>query len=207
MSTRKTNLNSTERQTVDKAAVVAGRDLELAYADALLDQVDTAQQQIRNIQNDIALLQTMENALGLISENMARVRRLSLDMLGDNVTHAETRIASDEIRNLTMIYMLIVEDTEFDGHFLFKDDVLKMRSCETGELTLTTVKIPEISGVETGDFQAILDSVDGIARTINRQYQRINTVMQTLLSSYQLLRTEIELLLKAQKRLINHQGH
>ncbi len=194
MSTQ--HINQVNGKQRELAPMTSG-DLELAYADALLDQVDTAQQHIRDIQSDIALLQTMENALGLISENMARVRRLAKETLRNESTHSDISAASDEIRNLVMINMLIAEDTEFDGHLLFKDDVLSMCSLGVGELTLTTAKIPDISGVETGDFQAILDSLDSVARTINRQYQRIGTVMRVLLNSYQQLRCEIDLLMDA----------
>ncbi len=201
MSTRQINQVNKKRRDSDKLAPATSCELELAYADALLDQVDTAQQHIRDIQSDIALLQTMENALGLISENMARVRRLARDIQQTEATHNEISIVSDEIRNLMMINMLIAEDTEFDGHFLFKDDVLSMCSRDIGMLTLTTAKIPEISGVETGDFQAMLDSLDNTARTINRQYQRIGTVMRTLLDTYRQLRCEIDLLMAA--RIIN----
>ena len=203
MSTNKTNLDDTGKQNSGMLSAAAIRDLELAYADALLDQVDTVQQQIHDVQKDIALLQTMENALGLISENMARMRRLAQEALRENVTQTEISMAADEIRNLSMINMLVSEDTEFNGHFLFKNDVLCLRSCLGSELTLTTVKIPDIGGVETGDFQAVLDGLDAIGRTVHRQYQRINAVMRTLLDNYQLLRTEIDLLLDAQSRLMN----
>ena len=200
MSAQQINQTNKQRRDTDKLAPATSADLELAYADAILDQVDTAQQHIRNIQCDIALLQTMENALGLISENMARVRRLAKETQQDEATHSDIGAASDEIRNLTMINMLIAEDTEFDGHLLFQDNVLSMCSFTGGKLTLTTAKIPEISGIETGDFGAILDSLDGVARTINRQYQRIGAVMQILLDNYRQLRCEIDLLMTAQIR-------
>ena len=198
MSTQQINQVNEKRRDADTLAPATNCDLELAYADALLDQVDTAQQHIRNIQSDIALLQTMENALGMISENMARVRRLARDMQQGSATVNEINAASDEIRNLIMINILIAEDTEFNGYLLFQDNVLSMCSCDIGKLTLTTVKIPEIDGVETGDFGAILDSLDSVARTINNQYEQIGTIMRTLLDTYRQLRYEVELLMTAQ---------
>ena len=178
-------------------------DLEVAFAETLLDQVDTAQQQIRDIQNDIALLQTMENALCLISENMAKIKRLANDMLNTDENDKLKNVASDAIRNLVMINMLISEDTEFNGHLLFKDDIITLSSSELGELTLETVKIPEVCGVENGDFQAMLDSMESVARIINLQYQRINNIMLTLLDTYRQVRTEINVLRKAYPLQIN----
>ena len=203
MNTQQTNQVNEKRRNSDKLTPATSCDLELTYADALLDQVDTAQQQIQDIKSDIALLQTMENALDLISENMARVRRLAREALQSTASHSDMSSISDEILNLLMVNMLVVEDTEFGGHLLFKNDVISMCSFAIGELTLTTTNIPEISGTETGDFGAMLDDLDNAARTINRQYQRIGTVMRTLLDTYSQLQCEVDLLLNAQTHLSN----
>ena len=205
MSTQQTNQVNEKQQDASELAVAvsACEDLELICADALLDQVDTAHQRIQEIQTDMSLLQTMENALGMISENMARVRRLAQDALQGNTSHSEMALLSDEILNLLMVNMLIVEDTEFDGHFLFKNDVISLHSFVGEELTLTTLNIPEICGTETGDFRAIVEDLDNAARIINRQYQRIGKVMRRLLDAYGQLQCEFDLLLNAQARLIN----
>ncbi len=205
MSTQQTNQVNEKQQDASELAVAvsACEDLELICADALLDQVDTAHQRIQEIQTDMSLLQTMENALGMISENMARVRRLAQDALRGNASHSEMALLSDEILNLLMVNMLIVEDTEFDGHFLFKNDVISLHSFVGEELTLTTMNIPEICGTETGDFRAIVEDLDNAARIINRQYQRIGKVMRRLLDAYGQLQCEFDLLLNAQARVLN----
>ena len=109
MSTQQVNQVNEKQRAANK--LVPATSLA-AYADGLLDQVDTAHQQIQEIQTDMSLLQTMENALGMISENMARVRRLAQDALRGNASHSEMDLLSDEILNLLMANMLIVEDTE-----------------------------------------------------------------------------------------------
>ena len=203
MSTQQTNQVNEKRHDADTLDASAFTDQKLIYADALLDQVDTAQQQIGCIQVDIALLHTMENALDLITENMAKVRRLAKGALESGASQSEVGSISDEILNLLMVNTLVVEDTEFSGHRLFMNNVISMCSFPVGELTLTTTSIPEITGTETGDFQAMLDDLDNIARVINRQYQRIGTVMRILLDTYEQLQNEVDLLLKAQTRVLN----
>jgi flagellin-like hook-associated protein FlgL len=203
MSTQQNNRANDKQHDGNELALSAYCDLELVCADALLDQVDTAQQHIQDIQNDIALLHTMENALDMISENMAKVRRLAQDAMQSETSHSDMGCISDEILNLLMVNMLIVEDTEFSGHRLFINNVISMSSFPVGELTLITTNIPEITGTETGDFQAMLDDLDNIARVINRQYRRIGTVMRILLDTYEQLQTEVNLLLNAQTRLFN----
>jgi len=203
MSTQQTNQVNEKQHDADTLDASAFTDQKLIYADALLDQVDTAQQQIGCIQVDIALLHTMENALDLITENMAKVRRLAQEALESGASQSDMGGISDEILNLLMVNTLVVEDTEFSGHRLFMNNVISMCSFPVGELTLTTTSIPEITGTETGDFQAMLDDLDNIARVINRQYQRIGTVMRILLDTYEQLQNEVDLLLKSQTRVLN----
>jgi hypothetical protein len=203
MSTQQSNQVNEKQHDADAQAASAYADQKLIYADALLDQVDTAQHQIEAIQTDIALLHTMENALDLIAENMAKVRRLAQEAIESDASQSEVGSISDEILNLLMVNTLIAEDTEFSGHRLFINNVISMCSFPVGELTLTTTNIPEITGTETGDFQAMLDDLDNIARVINRQYQRISTVMRILLDTYEQLQNEVDLLLKAQTRVVN----
>ena len=185
------------QQNDDSISSMSSKELEIAFAESLLDQVDAAQLQIKDIQRDIALLQTLENALCLISENMAKVRRLAEDIVRSHPSDREKNLASDTIRNLMMVNMLIAEDTEYDGNLLFKDGIIRIYSCQSGEVTLETEKIPEISGVEDADFQAILDSLVEASHAVNRQYKRINTIMLELLHSYQQLRLELDILRKA----------
>ena len=202
MNTQANNTVNAQQQAADpdnQATSEMGRDeMKAAYAEALLDQVDTAQAQIRNLQDDVSLLQTAENALDLISENLAKVRRLVTEKQKYMISRNATAVLNDEIRNLLMINMLIAEDTELNGHHLFRDDIIRMSCCSNGELTLTTTQLPEIAGIENNDTQATLDSLDIAARTINRQYNRIGELMRGLLEYYQQLRGETILLMNAQ---------
>lgn len=204
MSTQQTNTENTKQQDtcIDEQAlsVSACNGMHAAYAEALLDQVDTAQLQIQNLQDDISLLQTAENALDLISENLAKVRRLVTEK-HNSACENDTAARSDEIRNLLMVNMLIAEDTELNGHYLFRDDIIRMTSCPNRELTLTTTRIPDIAGIDNNDTQATLDSLDIAARTINRQYKRISTLMRALLEHYRQLRFKANLLMNTHQTL------
>lgn len=196
MSTRQINQVSENQDGAAEAFDTAKYELELALADTMLDQVDSAQQRIREIQNDISLLETMENALGLISENMVRVRRLAQDPDSED----GAAVASEKIRNLMMVNVLVAEGTEFDGRLLFRDGTIRMKYSAEDELLLETARVPEIDGIEDGDFFTIRNSLDNAATTINCQYKRIGTMMRTLLEAYRQLRWEIDLLITARSR-------
>lgn len=204
MNTQQTNLTNDAQQDACSEQTLSASarcEMQAAYAEALLDQVDAAQEQIRNLQDDISLLQTAENALDMISENLAKIRRLATERQAHSTGRRTVADLNDEIRNLLMINMLVAEDTELNGHFLFRDDIIRMNCDTRGELTLTTTRIPEIAGVENNDTQATLDSLDMAARTINRQYQRITELMQALLNHYRQLQREAALLMNARQTL------
>jgi len=204
MNTQQTNLTNAAQQDAcfeQTLSASARCEMQAAYAEALLDQVDAAQEQIRDLQDDISLLQTAENALDMISENLAKVRRLVTERQAHSTCRRTVADLNDEIRNLLMINMLVAEDTELNGHFLFRDDIIRMNSDTRGELTLTTTRLPEIVGIDTNDTQATLDSLDSAARTINRQYNRITELMRALLDGYRQLQCETTLLTTAQQSL------
>jgi hypothetical protein len=204
MNTQQPSLTNAAQQDAcsEQVPSVSARcEMQAAYAETLLDQVDAAQEQIRYLQDDISLLQTAENAMDLISENLAKVRRLISERQAYSTCEQTVANVNDQIRNLLMINMLVAEDTELNGHFLFKDDIIRMNCDTRGELTLTTTRIPEIAGIDTNDTQATLDSLDSAARTINRQYQRIGQLMRALLAGYRQLQSETTLLMTARQEL------
>jgi len=204
MNTQQSNLINAAQQDACSERVPSASarcEMQAAYAEALLDQVDAAQMQIRDLQDDISLLQTAENALDMISENLAKIRRLVTERQAYSTFEHTVADLNHEIRNLLMINMLVAEDTELNGHYLFKDDIIRMSSDPRGELTLTTTRIPEIAGIDTNDTQATMDSLDSAAHAINRQYQRIGQLMRALLEIYQQLQTETTLLTTARQNL------
>lgn len=189
--------NQNDAQGIGQFAATCRQHL-LAQAETLLDRIDTAQQQIQDLQNDISLLQTAENALDLLSENLASIRRLTLEKKQFGNCECAINELNDQIGNLLTVNTLIADDTEFNGHHLFKDDVIHLTSCEGADLWLVTTKLPEIAGLETNDIQATLDSLSTTAEMINRQYENIASLMRILLDYYERLRAEFKLLLKAQ---------
>jgi len=176
----------------------AHREEAAAQAETLLDQVEAAQDHIRDLNNDISLLRTAENALDLITENLSKLRRLVMLKQHNNLSHSELNTLDDQISNLMMITMLIAEQTEYNGYQIFKDSIIRLEGGGLCELTLATSHLPEITGLETNDFHAVSDSLNAAARTINRQYKRIGTAMRILLDQHQQLCAEIDQMLLIQ---------
>ena len=196
-----TNANQQDIAARKQAAESACREMEMIFADALLYEIDNVQLHIQHLQNDISLLQTAENALDLLTENFAKIRRLVIEKQTCSADHATTVALNDDIRNLLMVNTLIAEDTVLCGHYLFRDDIIPMTGCGDGSLTLITTRIPEIAGIDNNDTQTTLDSLNNAARTINRQYQRVSSLMVALLDHYQQQLNEINLLLTAKINL------
>ena len=183
----------------DRVSAVPGvRQIDLP--ETLLDRIEEAQQQIDDLKGDISLLQTEKKALDLISRNLSKIRRLTHEKHRYPAFDSAVDEINGRIRNLLRINRR-VESIRFKGHPLLKNTIIQMNSAPAANLYLRTTKIPEIEGVETGDMQATLVSLDDAARAINEQYQRLRSVMRQLLEYYQQLQSEIDVLILAQARL------
>lgn len=178
-------------------------EIEIAFAEKLLDEVQEAHDQLRNLNEDISLLQTAENALDLVTENLSRIYQMVKLHQRGNLSHSEANEINDRINNLMMVTMLVVEDTEFNGHALFKDSVIQLKGTGTKTLHVTLSRIPDIAGIETNDYETALTSLTSAAQVINSQYRRIGSALKSLLDDYRQLRNEIELLTMTKQRLAN----
>ncbi|MFZ9012272.1 MAG: hypothetical protein ACO20W_10320, partial [Anaerohalosphaeraceae bacterium] len=155
------------------SAVPGVRQIDLP--ETLLDRIEEAQQQIADLKGDISLLQTEKKALDLISRNLSKNRRLTHEKHRYPAFDSAVDEMNDRIRNLLRINRR-VESLRFKGHPLLNNTIIRMNSAPAANLYLRTTKIPEIEGVETGDMQATLVSLDDAARAINEQYQRLRSV-------------------------------
>jgi len=196
-------LQATENQShfdFSEQVLAVCTEMEKACAETLLDQVEEAQAQIQGLIDDISLLQTAENALDLIAENLSKIRRLASIKQRGNLSHYEETEINDSINNLMMVTMLVTEDAEFNGHRLFADDVILLNGTGSGRVFLATSHLPQIRGIETNDAEAVLDSLGSVACVINRQYQRIGTALHSLLCDYRQLRKEIDMIIISQSQ-------
>lgn len=191
------------RWAYSKQVLAECTDIETAFAETLLDQVEEAQLQVRALSNDIGLLQAAENALDLVAENLSKIRRLTLLKQQGSLNRHDEAEVNDRINNLMMVTMLVAEDAEYNGRRLFRDDVIELNSIGNGRLFLATSRLPEIRGIETNDCRAVLECLNAAAQVINRQYRRTGDTLRNLLSEYHQLQKEINLLITEQAR---HKG-
>jgi flagellin-like hook-associated protein FlgL len=185
---------------MDQSYAWCRQDL-LDQTDALLQRIEKTQRLSHDIQNDIALLRTAENALDFLSGNYAILRQLVIQKNQAALSKSQAWELDDRISNLITVNTLVAEDTEYNGRYLFKDDVIQLNGYGGDCLYFATVGLPEISGLETRDIQSTLDSLNGIARIIERQYNRITTLLSMLLSYDEHLKKEFILLMKARDKM------
>ena len=171
---------------------------EAIWAERMLDQVEEAQTRVQELIDDISLLQTAENALDLIAENLSKVRRLTLARQQGGLSRFDEAEISDSINNLMMVTILVAEDTEYNGHRLFSNDVIELNGTGDERLFLATSQLPPIQGIETNDCEAVMDSLANAARVINRQYGRICKTLSSLMDAYKQIHGNLKTLTNQQ---------
>jgi flagellin-like hook-associated protein FlgL len=172
---------------------------QVDLSETLLDRIEEAQQQIADLNADISLLQTERRSLDLISRNLSKIRRLTLEKNQYADDSSVIDVLNDRLHTLLKANRHLV-NTRFNGYALFKDSTIELSSRPASGLCLMTTEIPQIKGTESDDLQSTLVSLDAAATAINQEYKRISSVMRELLNYYQQLRSEIDTLIFAQGR-------
>ena len=164
----------------------------LGIANALTQQINTADQGIRNLNDGISIVQTAEGALSQVSEMAQRILTLSVQGQTSALTLAQKQSITTEMRSLLNGIDAIETRTKFGSNTssLFSSAALTVYSSKesadsvsitttalatigttTGGLavTLSTNVATAASTATVGDFQAIVTSVSTFINAISTQ--------------------------------------
>jgi hypothetical protein len=170
-------------------------------AATLLAQVELVGRQLGDLDNDIGLLMTVQNALDVLSDNLARVRRLTMQKYELACSAAEKARLNSEICQLAAVNQALIETTRFNNVPLFEDGSIRMTCSGQNELYLLTFALPGLEGLGTEDLSAALLYLENAAVVINDWYREVNSLMHSLQDLYQQLYSEIDLLRESRQDL------
>ena len=92
----------------------------LAISDGMTSQIKGLRQAIRNTNDGISALQTADGAMGSITENLQRIRELSVQAANETNSTANKQAISDEINVLIAEVDNVANTTTFNGEKLFQ---------------------------------------------------------------------------------------
>jgi len=95
----------------------------LAISEGLRTQIRGASQALQNTQDGISLIQTAEGGAEVVSENLQRIRELSLQAANGSLGDSEREIIQEEVNQLVEQIDSTTEQVEFNGQNLLNGDI------------------------------------------------------------------------------------
>ena len=164
----------------------------LGIANSLTQQINTADQGIRNLNDGISIVQTAEGALSQVSEMAQRILALSVQGQTSALTTAQKQSITTEMRSLLNGIDAIETRTKFGSNTstLFSSAALTVYSSKESadSVSITTTALATIgtttgglavtlsanvatatTAASVGDFQAIVTSVSTFINAISTQ--------------------------------------
>ncbi len=118
----------------------------LAVAERMNTQIRGANVAMRNANDGISLLQTVEGALGRIGENLQRMRELAVQSANGVISDNDRLYLQDEVTQLQQEIKRLVDSTKFNGVALFDGTFPTPVTFQVGPDSSDTID------VETGSF-------------------------------------------------------
>jgi flagellin len=138
----------------------------LGISNALTQQINGANQGIRNLNDGISMVQTAEGAIGAAQEMAQRILTLATQGANGTLGDSEKKAIRAEMRQLLVAINTIGDRTKFSGNSLLTGTTvtLQVSNVTTDTITLTGTSAFKKLGVSAGsgtNTHILSDTVDG----------------------------------------------
>jgi len=147
------SLNTSMQRLSSGLRVNSARDdaAGLAVAERMNTQIRGANVAMRNANDGISLLQTVEGALGRIGENLQRMRELAVQSANGVIGDTDRLYLQDEVTQLHEEIKRLVDTTKFNGVALFDGSFPNPVTFQVGPDSSDTIDVATASfGLKTG---------------------------------------------------------
>mgnify|MGYP000190309136 CR=1 FL=1 len=160
----------------------------LGIADALTQQINSADQGIRNLNDGISIVQTAEGALAQVSDMAQRILTLSVQGTNDSLSTDQKKSISSEMRKLLDGIDAIQARTKFGSSTstLFASTAINVYSSKesTDVVTISTGSLATISTASGGAASTLSTYVTTAATTVTQAvFQSITSAVSTYITA------------------------
>ncbi len=145
----------------------------LAISDRMTSQIRGMNQAVRNANDGISLAQTAEGALGSTSDNLQRIRELSIQSANSTNTASDRKALNSEVNQLLDEIQRVGVSTQFngtnllDGSFQAEQFQVGANSNETIDSGITGATTNLLGAYQSTSTSVTADAFDGDSFTIN----------------------------------------
>jgi len=160
----------------------------LGISNALTQQINSADQGIRNLNDGISIVQTAEGALAQVSEMAQRILTLSVQGTNDSLSSDQKKSISSEMRKLLDGIDAIQARTKFGSSTttLFASTAISVYSSKESSdvVTISTGSLATISTASGGAASTLSTHVTTAATTVTQAvFQSITSAVSTYITA------------------------
>jgi flagellin len=160
----------------------------LGISNALTQQINSADQGIRNLNDGISIVQTAEGALSQVSEMAQRILTLSVQGTNDSLSSDQKKSISSEMRKLLDGIDAIQARTKFGSSTttLFASTAISVYSSKESSdvVTISTGSLATISTASGGAASTLSTHVTTAATTVTQAvFQNITSAVSTYITA------------------------
>ena len=160
----------------------------LGISNALTQQINSADQGIRNLNDGISIVQTAEGALAQVSEMAQRILTLSIQGTNDSLSSDQKKSISSEMRKLLDGIDAIQARTKFGSSTatLFASTAISVYSSKESSdvVTISTGSLATISTASGGAASTLSTHVTTAATTVTQAvFQNITSAVSTYITA------------------------
>jgi flagellin len=145
----------------------------LAISDRMTSQIRGMNQAVRNANDGISLAQTAEGALGSTSDNLQRIRELSIQSANSTNTASDRKALNSEVNQLLDEIQRVGVSTQFngtnllDGSFQAEQFQVGANANQTIDIGITGATTNLLGAYQSTSTSVTADAFDGDSFTIN----------------------------------------
>jgi flagellin len=174
---------------------------EIAVADLLGGQLSEARQGIRNLIDGVSMLQTADGALGVVSDNLVRMKQLTMQ--------AQSGVLSDEQRNLIQAELTQLGEmnaqigvmTQFNNVKVLENGTVSIAAGGDALFTIDLQGVAAVTGDVTADAEALMASIEAAAEAIGEHRGNLGADMTRMENYTENLQVQAESLLASESAI------
>ncbi len=174
---------------------------EIAVADLLAGQLVETRQGIRNLVDGVSMLQTADGALGVVSDNLVRMKQLAMQAQNGVLSDEQRGLIIAEMSQIVQMNAQIGEMTKFNDIQLLKEGTLSISAGEDVQFAINLGPVAAVTGDLMTDAEAVMQSIQAATETVSEQRGRLGADMSRMENYTENLQVQAESLLASQSAI------
>jgi len=174
---------------------------EIAITNLMRSDLASIDQGIRNVRDGVSMLQVADGSLGVVSNNLVRMKELAMQAGNDVYSPEQKRLIQQEFDELASQNVQIGESTKFNGIRLHKDNQVISIKASGEDITAVYTKSIALVTTDLNNTETAIASINNVIDHISSYRASLGSTMNTLEEKTSYLQNQAEEILESVSRI------